>query len=205
MSADEAELEELIARARFVEAEAYCLERLAHGGDPAYWMTRQAYVCFLNDEDTAAYHDRAPGLFARLAEVQPDDASSLFWHGYLLLMVRHDERAASNRLREVLRLDPDHAYASLVLAGIAGAGDRLPLLRDVLRTQPGNVRALRELAIELERAGDAEGSRRAWSRLVSTDPLVETRLGIMNHYVNDVLTGSTRAMELRAEADARLS
>lgn len=107
-------------------------------------------------------------------------------------------------LRKVLALNPNHAYANLVLADQPDYEQSAKLLRRVLEQQPNNFRALRQLANVLLASEQKAEAKELLERMLTNEAYVEQQYGIMNEYVNEVLTQATQQQELREEAKAQL-
>lgn len=202
--ADDNSLELLVEAGRLDEAAEWCRRRLADSSHADHWLRQLGFVCFLNESNDAAYYEDAPRIFREIAERSLEDADAHFWLGYVRTIIESDHAGAEDSLSAALRVDPSHPYAHLVLSGIKQGADAVQELRCTLASQPGNLRAWRALAQELTRTGDYDGGRRALQQLVAAEPYVETRYGIMNAYVNEVLTGSAHASVWKREAEAQL-
>jgi tetratricopeptide (TPR) repeat protein len=206
MNADEcAVLEALVRAGDFSGAEQLCADRLARLEAEAEvwtdWKAQAGYVCFLNEGDLEARYNRAPVHFEELAGRDPHDANAWFWLGYLDAILFDDASRAAERLQRALALHPAHPYAALVLAGISQTAEAgIDLLQTVIHGQGSNARAVRELArLHLER-GEVTLAVEAMRKLVSEPAYIEKGFGIMNGYINDVLTGARHLAEWRAEA-----
>jgi tetratricopeptide (TPR) repeat protein len=197
------ELEKFILSGEYDEAESFCLEKLKSGKDMAFWKTQLGYVYFLNEQDLDAYYDHAPTTFQSLVEEEPTNVNAHFWLGYLYAIVLQDFENAVRELRQALALDPNHAYANLVLSAYV-VEERGTLLRKALEQQPNNLRALLQFAELLVTETQYESARELLNELIRADVYVEKDLGIINTYVNDVLTGSSRQLMLREEAVLKL-
>ncbi len=208
MSSDElAAWERVIGSGDPARAEQFCSAMLgrADGEAWAFWKTQAGYACFLNEADDDARYDRAPAHFQELARRRPTDVNAWFWLGYLD-DVLFCAPSAGERLRSALALAPEHPYASLALAGMNSAAESgIPLLQTVVRVQGNNVRATRELARLWMEQGDAARAERALRMLVSQPPFVERGYGIINGYMNGVLTGATHHPEWKDEAERTLA
>jgi thioredoxin-like negative regulator of GroEL len=103
-----------------------------------------------------------------------------------------------------LALNPNHAYANLVLASQPNYQQSAKLLRQVLKQQPNNFRALRQLADVLLASEQKAEAKELLKRILTNEAYIEQQYGIMNEYINDVLTQATQQQELREEAKAQL-
>ncbi len=204
MESDEKRLEALVDTGRFEEAAELCRLRLADAQHANRWLRELGFVCFLNDTNDTAYYEDAPRIFRELAQRSEESADAHFWLGYVRAIVESHRAAADESLTRALRLEPMHAYAHLVRAGLNQDSGAIHDLRLALDVQPGNLRAWRSLAQTLAQVGDRDGSRRSLERLVNAEPYIETQYGIMNTYMNEVLTGSAHAENWKQEARLQL-
>lgn len=202
---DHARLADAVAAGRYAEAEAHCLDMLGQQVDWAFWKTQLGYVCFLNGEDDAARFVRAPRHFAELVARRPRDANALFWKAYLDHILLDNRDLAADELKQVLRMSSDHRYASLVLAGMGEDGEVVGFLRSALRVTPNNFRALRQLGHLFHQQGRRAEAIAAYGTMLDGEPFVETRVGIMNPYANEVLTAAAHAEAYREEARRHFS
>jgi hypothetical protein len=199
-------LETLVNSGDFFGAEQFCTDLLAQSdaGSWKFWKTQVGYVCFLNEEDSEARYNRAPAHFEQLISRCPQDSNAWFWLGYLE-NVLFGEPSAAERLRTALALTPEHPYAALVLAGISPTVEfSIRLLQTVIRVQGNNTRALRELTRLWMVQENVVQAVHGLEKLVSEPPYIEHGYGIMNVYINDVLTGATHLPAWKAEAERML-
>lgn len=193
-------LEQLVREERFDEAADFCREDVRREQDPYLWKTQLGYVYFLNEGDDDAYHNKAPSIFEDLVHKYPLDTNSNFWLGYIYDIVCHDATESTKRLQEALRLEPGHPYANLVLAGIVSTRESYALLERALERQPNNIRALRQLSVAYLAINDVARVKNLLTRIISVEPYIENTYGIMNTYINDVLTGATHKEKWRTGA-----
>lgn len=194
------EFRTLVQDAQFVAAAAFCHTALNSGADPLYWTTQLGYSHFLNYTDDDAYYNKSLSVFEDLVSQYPTNVNALFWLGYLYHILYNDAGTAKKKLQEALALDPDHPYANLVLAGLLNPDDSYKLLHRALKSQPRNFRVLRQMInmlIETNQRNDAEKTLKI---MLTEEPYVELQYGIMNEYINDVLTGASHRDSWQEEA-----
>jgi hypothetical protein len=196
---DQRTLEELVERGQLSDAEAYCQAR-----DPAgrgHWGLQRALVCFLNEmDDDIGFFDRGPALLEAYLEANPGDNDAHFWHAYWSVISRGWSEPADRELLMILLDDPGHAYSNLTIASYrTDEGARFYLGR-TLDAQPGNIRALQDLARVEAAVGNKEKSAAILGRLMRVEPFVEIRLGIMNRYANEILTGAAIREKICSQA-----
>lgn len=201
---DYSELQRLVDEEDYTGAEAFCLAALDAGLDPQFGEIQLGYVYFLNDEDLEAHYVRTVEVFERLVQRQPEDENARFWLGYVFLIISNDLESSKTQLREALALKPTHSYANLVLAGLTSGEESIVLLRQALKEQPTNFRVLQQLAEILIREGRKDDAREVLRTMLAQPPYIEQGYGIMNRYMNDVLTGATHAELWRQEARSKL-
>jgi len=102
-------------------------------------------INFLNEKNDRPYSQQAPFTFASLVAKHPADANAHFWLAYIYWIVLNDIENSIQELRKVLILNPNHGYANLVFANQPDHKQSAEL-RQVLKQQPNNFRALRQLA-----------------------------------------------------------
>jgi tetratricopeptide (TPR) repeat protein len=203
------QLTQLIALADYSGAEALCYAALSQAVNSHFWRTQLGYVCFLNDRDFEAYYNKAPTVFQSLVAEDPTDANALFWLSYIYNIVLFENEKAKDGLEQVLALEPNHPYANIALSGltrleIEQSAAVIKCLQHVLRQQPTNFRVLRQLAdifVQTNRKAEAQN---LFQRMLSYPAYVEHDYGIMNKYINDVLTGATHEQVWRHEAQLSL-
>lgn len=202
-----AELERLVDSEDYDSAAAFCRAAMRTEQDPRFWQTQLGYVCFLNENDLQAFFNEAPAIFESLVATNQSDANAHFWLGYIFIIARANYEAGVREVRKALALDPSHPYANFVLAGRDGPDreETIRLLLQVLRRQPSNFRALQQLADVLVASGRTEEARQVLEAMLTRNAHVEQGYGIMNRYINDVLSGATHEQELREEAAARVA
>lgn len=194
----------LVERENYALAEEVCRAALARGEDQQFWQTQLGYVCFLNEKDAESFFDKAPDAFTSLVNEYPLDDNAHFWLGYILDIVRNDPEKPRQEYRATFELNPRHAYAKLTLAGIVDRDQGIRLLREVLEEQPTNFRALRQLADTLIAANRHQEAVGVLEVLLRHNAYVEEGYGIMNQYMNGVLTGASHEQRLQEEARAMI-
>jgi len=195
-----AQLQELVEFGDYAQAEVVCRAALARGEDPQFWETQLGYVCFLNERDAKSYYDKALATFTSLTSKYSSDDNARFWLAYIFDVIFSDLERARQELHDCLQLNPNHSYAKLVLAGIVDQEQGKGLLRKVLQEQPTNFRALRQLADALIAPNQGKEARRILDVMLHNKAYVEQAYGIMNRYMNDVLTNATHEHSLQEEA-----
>lgn len=203
---DYSKLENLIRAEDYKQAEVFCRAALAAGLDPLFWETQLGYIYFLNEKDVHAWYEQAPFTFESLVAKNPTDANAHFWLAYVycIICIRDNIENSIQELRKVLALNPNHAYANLVLAGQPNYKQSAELLRQVLKQQPNNFRALRQLADVLLASKQKAEAKQLLEKMLTNEAYVEHQYGIMNEYINGVLTQATQQQELREEAKVQL-
>ena len=196
-------LESAVGIEDYETATKICHRALAAGGAQHFWKTQLGYVCFLNEKDAEAYYNQAPSIFGWLVVTFPADENAWFWLGYLNDIVLDNQEHARTQLREALKLDTNHPYANLVLAGIVDPLESIKLLRRTLTRQPANFRALHQLADILSSINKEEQAE-ILMLMLQEEVYVEKDYGIMNSYMNDVFIGVMRVDAWRAAARAQL-
>lgn len=204
VSIDYSVIENLVRAEDFDGAEAFCRAALAAGLDPLFWETQLGYIYFLNETDIHANCEQAPSTFESLVAKNPADANAHFWLAYVYWIILCDAKNCIQELKKVLALNPNHAYANLVLAGQSDYKQSAELLRRVLKQQPNNFRALRQLADVLLALKQKTEAKELLEKMLTNEAYVEQHYGIMNEYINGVLTCATQQQELREEAKAQL-
>lgn len=177
---------------------------LETGDDNLFWQTQMGYTCFLNETDIESYYERSPSIFQSLVIKYPDDANAHFWLGYIYCIVFNDLDNAKQQLREVLKLNLNHPYANLVLASIPHTEDSAELLRRVLQQQPTNFRALRLMADLLLVSKQKSEALQLLCIILTQEAYIEQNYGIMNQYINEVLTGATNQQACREGVKVKL-
>lgn len=197
-----ARLQALIDAEDFKQAEEYCLDMLARGGDQRFWRTQLGYVCFLNERDIDAFYNRSTRAFETVIDQYHDDANAHFWLAYQTAILWNEPGDVRRELETVIQLVPNHPYARLVLAGMGTVQNEevISLLKKTLEIQPANFRALQELSKALIASGQITEAINVLQTLIKESPYVETNYGIMNEYINGVLNGSYWKQEKRLEA-----
>lgn len=188
----------------YAQAEDVCRAALARGEHWQFWETQLGYVCFLNEKDAVSFYDKAPDTFISLVDEFPLDDNSHFWLGYILNIVRNDPEKPRQEYRATLELNPRHAYAKLTLAEIVDRDQGIHLLREVLEEQPSNFRALGQLANTLIAANRHQEAVSVLEVMLRRNAYAEVGYGIMNQYMNDVLTGASHEQRWREEARAMI-
>ena len=172
--------------------------------DLLFWETQIGYIHFLNEADDRAYYEQAPSTFEYLVAKNPTDANARFWLGYISSIVLDDVDNSRQELTKVLELNPNHVYANLVLASYPDYEQSVELLRRALKQQPNNFRALRQLANILLASQQKAEAKELLRRMLTNEAYIDLKYGIMNEYINGVLTCATQQQELREEAKAQL-
>jgi len=200
------QLEKLVIAKEYDAAESFCLKALDTGIEPIFWQTQLGYVYFLNEQDIDAYYEKAPSTFQSLVANNPENANAHFWLGYIYLIVLNNPNDFTLELNEVLRLDPNHSYANLVLAGHPDCenAEKHKFLSKVLNQQPNNLRALSQMANLLFTTNQKGNAKKLLNTILMNEAYVEEDYGIMNQYINDVLTCATHQQDLRKEAKLKL-
>ena len=175
------------------------------GVDNLFWQTQIGYICFLNETDIEAYYERSQSVFQSLVIQYPADANAHFWLGYIYCIVFNDIDHARQQLREVLKLNLNHPYANLVLASIPNTEDSTELLRRVLQQQQTNFRALRQMADLLLISKQKSEALQLLRIILTQEAYIEQNYGIMNIYINEVLTGATNQQTFREGVEAKLA
>jgi len=196
------ELDKLVTLRDYDMAEAFCQSALIDDINTCFWKTQLGYVYFLNERNVNTHYNKTPAIFESLIEKYPDDINAHFWLGYIYNVILNDIENAKNELRIALKLSPVHPYANLVLAGLVEDAEGVELLRKVLTIQSANFRAIRQLADLLLQRHQKVLSRRTSESMLTNAPYIEQDYGIMNRYINDVLTGATHAQAWRVDVQA---
>lgn len=193
---------DLVAADRFSEGEELATTALREQpSEWRFWKTQLVYVCFLNDKDNAAQFERSPLHLGELVARYPNDHNGHFWKAYVDLILLDAREAARNELYALSRVAPYHAYVSLVLGGMPEeASKAVGHLEASLRIVPNNFRAMRDLGYVLNRQDRRGEARLVFEALLLAHPFVETSYGVMNPYMNEVLTGAGHAAAWKAEA-----
>jgi tetratricopeptide (TPR) repeat protein len=190
-------LSQLVGDGKWADAEVFCQEMVESGADHVFWTTQLGYVCFLNDEDDGARYERAPAIFESLVTEDSANVNARFWQAYVDLILFDDQDTARLRLDEIRKLDSNHAYTSLVLAGLHDGEEASECIQATLRVQPDNFRALLQAFEYWTGLGNRKEATEAAVRIVDHDPYVETAYGIINPYMNEVLTGAEWAHQTK--------
>lgn len=206
---DYIQLTQLINLKDYSEAEALCYAALSQSIHSHFWRTQLGYVCFLNERDFEAYYNKAPTVFKSLVAEDPKDANALFWLSYIYNIVFSEDEKAKYGLEQVLALEPNHPYANIALGGLTipdaeHSAAVITCLQHVLQQQPTNFRALRQLADVFVQTNRKAEAQNLFQRMLSYPAYVEHDYGIMNHYINGVLTGATHEEAWRYEAQLAL-
>jgi tetratricopeptide (TPR) repeat protein len=199
------DLERLIQTEQFSEAETVCKEAIASSSDKLFWRTQLGYVYFLNEQDDEAYYHKSVKVFEELVKDYPNDANAHFWLGYLKWIILNQEENAIAELNEVLEIEPDHPYTHIVLADYNE--NRLSSVFYLLRIthiQPNNYRALVQFANFHQKKERLVIAKEFYRVITQNPPYVETGYGIMNNYINDVFTWSSKAESVRQQAEELL-
>lgn len=157
-------------------------------------------LLFLNDRDIEGPYQEPIRTFTSLTEEDTNDSNTHFWLGYFHESIDFDEERAKNELYKVLTLDEGHPYANLVLAGFSddiSLEERKKFLEKVLERQPLNYRALSQLMEIYVSLGDKTKARNVINIILNNSAYQEQNYGIMNSYINDVLTSAAHQQSLR--------
>ena len=128
-----------------------------------------------------------------------------FWNGYIRIIVNFFYERGVEELRAALALDPDHPYANWIMEGRVDQFEwKENHLQRVLKRQPNNFRALLRLADLMLSVGRITEARHALEKITTEEPYIERDYGIMNKYINGVLTGAIWKQRLREEARTKL-
>jgi len=182
-------MQALVEQSDFAGAIAVCREQVeAHPDDPELQL-ELGKLLFLNDTDEAWYEETLPVL-RDVVRLLPESAEPRFWYGYALSIIAFDERESELQIRRCLQLEPNHAYANIVLAGgLTEPAESIVALRRALAVQPRNLRALVRLAGLLVDAGRSDEARPYLLHALRTEPYIEHDCGVMNSYLTGVLCG----------------
>ena len=192
---------ELVRLEKYYDAEILCRQLLLSESesDDIFWRTQIGYIYFLNEKDDQSYYSSAPSAFKALASDHSLDINSHFWLGYIFDIVLGDIDNAINELKTCLLLDKYHPYANIVMSGLVGIPENINLLRVALEVQPTNFRILRQLANMLLQVDQTTEALKLFDVILNSPAYVEENYGIMNRYINDVLTSATHEQLWRAE------
>jgi len=195
--------ETLIQDGKFREAAKLCNSAIGSGRDLMFWKTQLAYISFLNDEDDEARYITAPVLFTSLIEANPTDANCHFWLGYSTYILFNDKETAKSHIFKAKIIDPKFFYCDLVLAGFSETprDKRLEYLENVLEQEPNLYSGLIEVSEALIELGQIERAKRRLTTLLNSPPYIEKTYGIMNDYINEVLTGAYYENNLKHKAE----
>jgi tetratricopeptide (TPR) repeat protein len=190
---------ELVRLEKYYDAEILCRQLLLSEPDQKFWRTQIGYIYFLNEKNDQLYYSSAPSTFKSLVSDYPLDINSHFWLGYIFNIVTGDIEDAKNELKTSLSLDKYHPYANIVMSGLIGVPESIDLLRMALEVQPTNFRVLRQLANMLLQVGQDTEALKYFDVVLNSPAYIEENYGIMNRYINDVLTSATHEQLWRAE------
>jgi tetratricopeptide (TPR) repeat protein len=190
---------ELVRLEKYYDAEILCRQLLLSEPDQKFWRTQIGYIYFLNEKNDQLYYSSAPSTFKSLVSDYPLDINSHFWLGYIFNIVTGDIEDAKNELKTSLSLDKYHPYANIVMSGLIGVPESIDLLRIALEVQPTNFRVLRQLANMLLQVGQDTEALKYFDVVLNSPAYIEENYGIMNRYINDVLTSATHEQLWRAE------
>jgi tetratricopeptide (TPR) repeat protein len=187
----EAAFLQLLDADRLSDAADYCRGALEEGADRRYWLLQLAFVDIDRDvEDNDAYYNELSDVLGTLVREFPEDADAHFWFGYFrFLLPPFDEQEGMRACLRALELDPAHLYANIVVAGHLVPDEAEPYLRQALREQPANHRALVDLARALVTLGRDGEAKEALRTVLAVEPFVETRLAAGNGYANGAFNG----------------
>jgi hypothetical protein len=197
------ELQSLVDAERYGMAIKECRKILDELHQPSWLVELNlGLLYFLNAKDDGPdYNNTCPKLLQATVDKWPDEAEPRFWLGYVRTIISQDDDEARRQLRIGLALNPDHAYANLVLAGgLVKDADSIEYLRRVLEIQPRNFRALHQLAKLYLAEKKSIDACKLFETILLEKPYEERSYGIMNQYANGVLTGAYSTNRLREEA-----
>lgn len=199
------EIETFVNGGKFKDAIQLCESAITLGQNVEFWKTQLAYVCFLNEDNDEARYVTAHNLFISLTELNPLDANSHFWLGYITDIFFNNKESARSHLLEVKLIAPKFFYADLALAGLVeNHPDNLEYLEAVLQQKPNLYRALLQMSELLIKAHQYDNARRTLNALLNSDPYLETEFGVMNKYMNDVFTCATHQEDFQNKCEAML-
>ena len=175
-----------------------CEEQLSATEDRLFWTLQLGFANFLWEGNVDAHDIASPKIMKALAIEYPAAPDILFWTAYIVYITSTPDDFVLGLLDRSLKLDPNHSYANLVTAGyldslhsVASSRRALKLLERARIKQPGNRRVLRHIIQLAVRLGEREQAVDAAHTVLTTAPFIESSLGCMNTYANDVLTLAT--------------
>ncbi len=168
----------------------YCRAALEAGEDCHFWETQLGYLYFIHfqGEHNIGY---PTSIFETLVAKRPSDINARFWLGYISEIHFDSRDFCIDCMKSVLEHNPAHAYARLILSSYVDIGERIRLLENVIRLQKTNIRAYGELISARIENGERAEAKRMLEIVPTLIPFVERDYGIMNTYINDVITGAT--------------
>ncbi|AFZ24215.1 hypothetical protein Cylst_1969 [Cylindrospermum stagnale PCC 7417] len=201
------ELERLVSAEEYDKAEDFCLQVLNTGVESMFWQTQLGYIYFLNEQDIDGYYEKAPSIFQSLVTKYPDNINAHFWLGYIYSVVLNDLDKSILEFKKVLLLNPNHPYTNLVLAGYPDYenSEKQKFLSKALKQQPTNLRVLNEMSNLLFAVNQKPDAKKFLENILNYEGYVERDYGIMNQYINDVLTCATHQQNIRQEAKLKLA
>jgi tetratricopeptide (TPR) repeat protein len=198
-------LVQLVQAQKFEQAANFCLQMLGSETTNRFWKTQLGYVYFLNEENVDAHYHKAIATFESLVQEDATDVNALFWLGYLNNIVLNDLEQASYWVQQALSLDEYHPYANLTLAGLTLNNNlNETLLRRVIAVQPRNIRVIVQLCKYLVAENKLDEAKIIYQLLLSNPPYYEENYGVLNDYINEVLTSASHAPQLISEMSSLL-
>ena len=122
--------------------------------------------------DQAGQHNEAEAAYQRVLAEDPKSAAAIAGVAHLLI-ARKEYPEAEKMLRAALEQTPDDPTLTAQLAAVLVAQDKvdaLPLLKKLHEAHPGTPSITRMLAEVLSEAGDAEGSDKLYTELLTASP-----------------------------------
>jgi tetratricopeptide (TPR) repeat protein len=196
---DYGKLLEMVQLENYHDAEILCRQLLLSGSDELFWKTQIGYIHFLNEKSDQSYYSSASSTFQSLVSDYPFDINSHFWLGYMFNIILGDIESAKTELNTCLLLDKHHPYANIVMSGLVEEPENIELLKVALEVQPTNFRVLRQLASMLLEINQHTEALKLFDVILNSPAYIEKDYGIMNRYINDVLTSANHEQLWRAE------
>jgi tetratricopeptide (TPR) repeat protein len=145
-------------------------------------------------------------LLTDLIEANPRDANSHFWFGYITYILFDNKETAKMHLQMAKTIEPKLFYSDLVLAGLSGnQQDEIAYLESVLEEKPNLYRGLEQLSDVLIQLGQYDNAKSRLRILLNSSPYHEKDYGLMNSYINDVLTGESHQWEFKRRAEMTIN
>ena len=197
-------LQELANNEEYEQAISLCKEVITDSNSPddKYWRTQLGYLYFLNEQHIDFY--LAPTVFQHLVKDFPTDANSRFWLGYTNIIAFDYIDVAKKHLHISLEIAPKHPYASLILSTYYGGIQQETYLRNTLKEQPSNFRALSDLLSLYEKENRKNEVKTVLNTIISTEAYEEKYYGIMNDYINEIFTFFDKQNKIKKKASLQL-